>query len=210
LTKSPVVYFINKGNLVDENNLREMIMKILAVYGSPNKQGNTAKVADAVLAGLDKKYQVSKVYLYDKVIQNCRACEGANEFHKERYCQFDDDFTRELVPLINSADIIIISSPVWFGQITGILKTFIDRWYTYINDAFEIRILPGKKFITITSSAAPDDVFLSVSEYLNYWLTTFFKMEKIGSFHVGSMYESGLLTANSQYIVNATNLGSSI
>ncbi|MCF7911472.1 MAG: flavodoxin family protein [Candidatus Cloacimonetes bacterium] len=185
-------------------------MNILAVYGSPNKHGNTATVTDAILTGLCKKNQVDRVYLYDKVFHDCLACEEAKEFHKEKYCQFDDDFTRELIPLINTADLIIISSPVWFGQITGTLKTFIDRWYTYIEDDFNIRILPGKKFITITSSAAPDDVFKSVSDYLNYWLTTFFKMEQIGSFHFGSMYESGLLKVDSQIVIDATNLGNSL
>jgi len=185
-------------------------MEVLAIYGSPHQHGNTAKIADAVLAGLDKKHLINRVYLYDKNIQACTACEEANKFHKEKYCRHNDDFTLEIIPLINSADIIIISSPVWYGQITGILKTFIDRWYTYIDSDFSIRILPGKKFITITSSAAPDEVFLPVSEYLNYWLSTFFKMEKLGSFHIGSMFESGLLTENSPAIVKARELGASI
>jgi len=185
-------------------------MEILAIYGSPHKQGNTAKVTEAILAGLDKKHKVNRIFLFDKVVHDCIACEDAKKYHKERYCQFDDDFTREIVHLINSADILIVSSPVWYGQITGTLKTFFDRWYTYIDDDFSIRILPGKKFITITSSAAPDDVFLSVSEYLNYWLTTFFKMEKIGSIHFGNMFESGLLTDNSPVIIEAGRLGESI
>ena len=185
-------------------------MEVLAIYGSPHKHGNTAKITDAVLTGLDKKHLINRVYLYDKNIQACIACEKANEFHKEKYCRHNDDFTREIIPLINSADIIIISSPVWFGHITGTLKTFIDRLHTYINEEFEIRILPGKKYITITSSAAPDEVFLPVSEYLNYWFTTFFKMEMLGSFHIGSMFESGLLTENSPAIVQARELGAGI
>jgi len=183
-------------------------LNILAIYGSPNKQGNTAMITDSIIGSIGESNYSERVYLYDKRYEDCMACQNAENIHKKQYCIFIDDFTNYILPKINKADLLIISSPVYMGQITGKLKTLFDRWHTYITDDYSIRILPGKKFITVTTSAAPTERFQNVSDYLNSWLSDFFKMEKLASFHVGDLMESGSLMSNSQVLKEAKNLGS--
>lgn len=185
-------------------------MKILAIYGSPNKQGSTATIVDTILSSLDEKHQIERIYLYDREFNDCNACIDANTIHRKKFCIFDDWFREGIMPSINTADILIISSPVYMGQITGKLKTMFDRWHTYITPEFSIRILPEKKYIAVTASGAPEDVFKYVSEYLTGWLSDFFKMEKIAALHVGGMVDSNSLKPDNPVFQQAKEIGKGI
>ena len=162
-------------------------MKILAINGSPNPNGNTHNIAKAIMKGAEKNNHVCKeIQLYSLDINNCVACENSNEVHLEKDCIFDDDFKKVLLPAIREADLIIFSSPVYMGHITGKMKTMLDRFYTFVMKDFSMRDIPGKKFISITTSGAPTEVFKDVSEYMEKWLgKQFWGMEKAVVIHEG-------------------------
>lgn len=42
---------------------------------------------------------------------------------------WEEDAWPELWPAINEADIVIVGSPIWLGQISGVCKLLIDRLY---------------------------------------------------------------------------------
>jgi multimeric flavodoxin WrbA len=187
------------------------MMKIAAVYGSPAKDGNSAVLTDAILkAANENGHTAEKFYLYDLEIKNCLACEAAATYHKERYCIHDDDMTAKIIPALREADLIIIASPIYMGQITGITKTFLDRWYTFILQDYKIRFLTGKKFITVVTSAAPDKSFLKVTEYLNYWLSDFFQMTRFEQLHAGNLMGSGAVNKREDLLQKAAELGKKI
>ncbi len=169
-------------------------MNILSINGSPNKIGNTQNIVNAILKGTLKNGHSNKViHLYDLEMNDCIACKNAKQIHLEKDCIHDDDFRNILLPEIRKADLIILSSPVYIGQVTGKVKTMLDRWYTFIMKDFKIRDLPNKKFITVVTSGAPSSAFQDVSGYLERWLGEyFFKMEKIKVIHEGNFIgESG-------------------
>ena len=169
-------------------------MKILAINGSPNKFGNTHNIAKAIMKGAKKNDHSSKtIHLYYLKMNDCIACKDANKIHTEKDCVHDDDFRNILLPEIREADLIIFSSPVFMGHITGKMKTMFDRWYTFILKDFEIRDLDKKKFISIVTSGAPSKTFRDVSDYLEKWLGKFFfNLEKVAVIHEGDFTgESG-------------------
>ena len=186
-------------------------MKILAIFGSPNKEGNTASLSNAILEGAEEiGHSIRRFYLYDQEIKNCLDCEDAARLHKERLCIHDDVMTKEIIPAIEEADVLVISSPVYMGHITGVMKTFFDRWHTFIGDEFKMRIVPGKKFITIITSWASTDTFRNVSEYLDHWLCKFFQLEKITQIHEGDMKGSGFIKKKKELLKKAYEIGKSI
>jgi len=169
-------------------------MKILAINGSPNKKGNTHNIAKAIMRGAEKNNHSHKaIHLYDLKMNDCIACNNASKIHTAKDCVHNDDFRNILLPEIREADLIIFSSPVFMGHITGKMKTMFDRWYTFILKDFEIRDLENKKFISIVTSGAPSDTFKDVSDYLEKWLGKFFfNLEKIAVIHEGDFTgESG-------------------
>lgn len=169
-------------------------MKILSINGSPNKKGNTQNIVKAILRGASKNgHKYREIHLYDLNINDCLGCKDANQIHLAKDCVHDDDFKNILMPEIRNSDLIILSSPIYIGHITGKLKTMLDRWYSFILKDFKIRDLVGKKFIVVTTSAARSAEFCDVNDYLKRWLGEyFFQMEEVAAIHEGDFLgESG-------------------
>lgn len=186
-------------------------MKISAFYGSPKKDGNSATIVDSILEGAEKAgHEIERFYLYDLNFKGCTACENAEKIHLERMCIHEDDMKKQIIPKMIDSDLFVISSPVYMGHITGVTKTFFDRWCTFIGQDFSIRYLNGKKFVTVVTSGAPSEHFKKVSEYLDYWLTKFFKMEKSGQFHEGEMMGKKSILKKPEILKKAKEFGENL
>jgi len=102
-------------------------MKIVVINGSPRgKDGNTNVIVKSFLKGAQEVGAEARcIFLAEKEINHCRGCHicwtrGPGQ------CVISDD-TLEILTIMGSANIIIFASPVYFGNISGMLKTFMDR-----------------------------------------------------------------------------------
>lgn len=99
-------------------------MKVLAIVGSPRRKGNIEKLSTALLNGASEKgHVVEMVNLYDYRIEVCNGCWSCA---KQKKCYIKDDFYI-IAEKIESADVIVLASPIYWGNITGHMKTFFDR-----------------------------------------------------------------------------------
>ncbi|MEG6584799.1 flavodoxin family protein [Dendrosporobacter sp. 1207_IL3150] len=161
-------------------------MKVLAFVGSPRGNGNTARMVDAVCKGAAAVgHDIETINVTRLNIHDCTAC-CACKVGKVEYCALNDDM-QKLYPKIIEADCIVVGTPVYMGQMSGQLKNFFDRWYTFMDASYKIRYIPGKKYITVTASGAPAEIFQSLTDYLNHWLGTFFKMALIKNIVAGGL-----------------------
>jgi multimeric flavodoxin WrbA len=98
--------------------------KILGIVGSPRKKGNTDILVDKILEGArDAGADVEKIHLKGLTIKECDGCYVC---WQGKACPKKDDMNN-LYPLIETADVIVFGTPVyWFGP-TALLKAFIDR-----------------------------------------------------------------------------------
>ncbi len=102
-------------------------MKVLALNGSPRKNGNTAMLIDTVLAELQKNgIETERIQLGGKKIHGCTACMKCFE-NQNRHCSIDNDILNELVDKMIEADGIIIGSPTYFANVSTEVKALIDR-----------------------------------------------------------------------------------
>lgn len=103
-------------------------MKILAVNGSPRgKKSNTDKFLLPFLKGASKKgADVEEIYLSEKNITGCQGCFGC-WIKTPGKCLIKDDMTEELMQKINEADVLIFATPLYFFNMTGQMKIFVDR-----------------------------------------------------------------------------------
>lgn len=103
-------------------------MKILAIIGSPRKQGNTYKVTKLVeermqaTGGVEFEY----VFLKDLDLGMCRGCRLCMD-KGEEFCPMKDDRAM-LEQKMQSADGVIFASPTYVGNVSGLMKNFIDRF----------------------------------------------------------------------------------
>jgi multimeric flavodoxin WrbA len=99
-------------------------MKMLGIYGSPRKGGNTDILLDQALKGAaEAGAEVTSIRCCDLNISGCRECGGCSQIGK---CSQDDDM-QWVYPMLREADVIIIASPIFFYGITSQLKALIDR-----------------------------------------------------------------------------------
>jgi multimeric flavodoxin WrbA len=102
-------------------------MKVVAFNGSPRKEGNTTILIKRVFSELEKQgIETELVFLADKVIHGCIACDKCHE-NKDRRCAIKNDAANEYIEKMLGADGIILGSPVYFQDVTSEMKALIDR-----------------------------------------------------------------------------------
>lgn len=99
-------------------------MKILGLFGSPRRGGNTDLLLEEMLRGAQgQQAEIEKIFLSDWDISGCREC---------RRCEIDGncvilDQMQKLYPKLLQADYIILASPIFFYGVTAQAKRMIDR-----------------------------------------------------------------------------------
>lgn len=139
-------------------------MKVYAINGSPRGGHNTAKLLDSFLAGAasaGENVETRRVDLYTLAYKGCTECFACKVKNSPSYgkCAYKDDI-RELLWEVANADAVAFGSPVYFGDITGQLRCFLERLF-YPFTSFKKdsdRVIAPKKIPTafIYSMNAPE------------------------------------------------------
>lgn len=110
-----------------------MPFKIIGISGSPVKQGNTDTFLSTIMDNATEKgLDTDIVSLADMKIKNCIHCNYCLSKQKPgRYCSLNDD-AQQIYEKLETADIIVLASPVYFMRTSGMMATFIDRLGVFI------------------------------------------------------------------------------
>ena len=101
-------------------------MNVLAINGSPRKNGNTHHLLTEVLSVMNKKGIGSElIHIGGKKLNGCVACMKCKD-KKDGFCHKKNDLINEIIPKMVKADAILIGSPVYFADITSEVKALID------------------------------------------------------------------------------------
>jgi len=102
-------------------------MKVIALNGSPRKDGNTKILIDIVLGELEREGIETEFYqLGGRTIHGCKACYRCFE-NKDFRCAVKDDSANECIEKMVQAEGIILGSPTFFTDVTAEMKALIDR-----------------------------------------------------------------------------------
>lgn len=102
-----------------------MSKKVLILSGSPRKGGNSDLLCDEFARGAQEAgHDVEKIRVSEKKIAPCSACYYCRQ--SGGACVHKDDMAEVLQKMID-ADVLVLSSPVYFYSIDAQLKALIDR-----------------------------------------------------------------------------------
>lgn len=102
-------------------------MKIVAINGSPRRNGNTRLLLDSVLAPLQEEgWDAEVVQVGGKQMHGCRGCYSCIK-NQDRRCKYSDDEFNAVFEKMVQADAIVIGSPTYFADITAETKALVDR-----------------------------------------------------------------------------------
>lgn len=155
-------------------------MKVIAINGSPHKEGNTYLAIRMVLDQLEAVgIETEIVHVGGMPIRSCVGCGMCQKKARGKCSAFPDDGLNEVVEKIRQADGLLLGSPVHYAGISGVMKCFCDRLF-YLGSAEEeiLRHKVGAAVIAVRrtgGSAAWDTLqkYLQYTELMvatsNYW-----------------------------------------
>ena len=103
-----------------------IIMKVLMINGSPHSEGNTA-IALREMAQIfaQEGIEVKTMHIGNQAVRRCIACGNCA---KNGRCVFDDA-VNQAAPDFETADGLVIASPVYYASANVTLITFLDRLF---------------------------------------------------------------------------------
>lgn len=104
-------------------------MRIIGINGSPRKKWNTATLLEHALAGASAQGAATElIHLYDLRYQGCRSCFACKLKTGNSYgaCALGDDL-KPVLERIAAADALILGSPIYYGHVTGEMRSFLER-----------------------------------------------------------------------------------
>jgi NAD(P)H-dependent FMN reductase len=170
-----------------------MSRKVVAIVGSYRKGGTIDGAVEAILNGArERGAETHTIYLIDQHLEFCKNCrQCALKPGAERgACEQQDD----LEPILNeieTADAVVLGSPVNYGNVTAIFRTFMERligfaYWPWGQPAPAARIKrPARKAALVASSGMPGFLIPWLTG-TKYALRTTAKM--LGAKPVGSLW----------------------
>ncbi|MBQ3664362.1 MAG: flavodoxin family protein [Clostridia bacterium] len=100
--------------------------KVLLINGSPHEHGCTAEaLSEMVSVFTEEGIETEIVSVGKKAVRGCIACRSCFQTGK---CVFDD-IVNETAGKFESADGLVVGSPVYYGSPNGNLIAFLDRLF---------------------------------------------------------------------------------
>jgi len=177
--------------------------RILAVMGSPRRNGNTHILVSKIIEGARAGGAiVNELFLGDL---NIRECDGCHACSKGKECSKDDDM-RAMYATIIQSDVIIFGTPVyWYGP-TALMKAFIDR-FVYFNCPENRQKIKGLSAALAVPFEEDDlETARGVIEFFQKSLA-YLEIELLGQIIVPGVGEKGAIKSKSKSLQHAYDLG---
>jgi len=136
-------------------------MKVIAINGSPKRDGNTAAVIQIMAEELIcQSIETEVIHVGLGPVRGCTDCRFCSSAGQR--CAFNDDIVNEASEKMRQADGIILGSPVYYGGIAGTMKCFLDRVFFSGSSYFRGKVAAA--FVTVRRSGG----VTTVQQLLNY------------------------------------------
>ncbi len=142
-------------------------MKAVCLFGSPRNKGNSTTIAQYFLDRAEAMgAEITSYFLNELTYLGCQGCLKCKT--ESEKCVVEDELL-DVLDEVGNADLLVLTSPVYFGDVTSQLKGFIDRSFSYFVPNFfaapnPSRLAPGKKilFVLVQGDGDPskfDDIY---------------------------------------------------
>ena len=107
-------------------------MYVIGFNGSPRKTWNSAQMLESALEGAAAAgAETECIHLGELSFSGCRSCFACKRLGGKSFgrCAVQDDLTGPLARALE-ADAIVISAPVYFGDVPGMVRNLFERlWF---------------------------------------------------------------------------------
>ncbi len=157
---------------------------VLIISSSPRKNSNSLALAESFAKGAeDAGNSVELISLAGKKIEFCRGCFACQTTQR---CVIRDD-ADQIEQKMQEADILVFASPIYYYEMSGQLKTMLDRGNPLYPSDYKFRQ------VFFLSSAAEDEegVDSRAVEGVKGWVKCFSKAVFSGKVFAGGVTAAG-------------------
>jgi hypothetical protein len=179
-----------------------MSKNILVISTSLRNNSNSEILADSFIAGAESTgNHVEKITLKDKSIAFCKGCLACQ---KTKKCIINDDAV-EMADKMCNADIIVFATPIYYYEMSGQMKTLLDRANSLYTRDYKFRD------IYMLSTAAEDESYVPEKAIsgLEGWIDCFEKAHLAGTVFAGGVGDAGDI-ANHPMLQKAYDIGKAV
>ena len=140
-------------------------MKIVSLLGSPRTESNSSAIANHFLkTAANMGAEIVTYELNRLTYRGCQGCYACKT--KLDRCVLNDGLS-DVLAAVQDADLVVLASPVYYGDITSQLKGFIDRTFSYLVPDYRTnsqpsRLAPKKLVFVLTQGQPDEDAFADI------------------------------------------------
>ncbi len=180
--------------------------KILAVVGSPRRNGNTHLLISRLLEGAREKGAHTSIVLLGEL--RIAECDGCHACWQGRECSKHDDMNT-LYPRIMETDVLVFGTPVyWYGP-TALMKACIDRFVYFNFPENRSRIAGKSAALVIPLEETDPDAWAPVTDFFARSLQ-YLEMNIAGAVIAPGVGARGEITEHPELLQAAYELGKSL
>ncbi|MCI2069053.1 MAG: flavodoxin family protein [Bacilli bacterium] len=180
-----------------------MNKKIVIVSASLRSGSNSETLAQEVARGASENgNSVVFLSLKDKDIRFCRGCLACQKTGK---CAIKDDVA-SLLPLISSADVLVFATPIYYYEMSGQLKTFLDRLNPLYGTDYRFRDV---YFLSVSADES-DEAAERAIHGLQGWIDCFPNCSLKATIHFGGINDPLAAKKNQSDLKKAYDFGKAI
>ena len=179
--------------------------RIMILNGSPRPNGNTQELIKAFTKGAEANgNEVVRFDLQKMNIHGCLGCCNGGKDNDNPCVQKDD--MAKIYPEYIKADVIVLSSPMYYWGISGQLKCAFDRLFA-VAEMNESYANPKKECALLMAAEGADaDNFAPVKAFYE-GLTSNLGWKNLGIVYAGGNMDAGAILKKPEQIREAENLG---
>lgn len=144
------------------------MLKVVAINGSPKKDGNTAQILEGMAQEFAKEsIEMQILHIGHKTIRGCFGCGGCYTHKDDKCVAKDEPIVNEAIAIMKEADGIILGAPVHFAGIPGTMKAFLDRVFYAAGPNKLFRHKVGASIVAVRRSGGVT-TFDQLNHFINY------------------------------------------
>lgn len=176
--------------------------RVVVISTSLRVRSNSDLLAEQFMKGAESAgHQVQKVELLGKQIEFCRGCFACAKLGR---CIIDDD-VNGIMEKVMKADVIVWATPIYYYEMSGQMKTLIDRMNAMYDRDYRFR----EVYLLTTAAEDEDSVPQRAEAGLTGWIDCYPKARLAGTLFCGGVNEPNEIQGNAK-LEEAFELGKSV
>ena len=127
-------------------------MKVVVLNGSPRRGGVVSQLLGHVAANLPEGCRVEEIFVHDLRVKPCSGCMRCRTLGR---CVLPEDDAHRVAELLRGADALVVGSPCYWGNMSGVLKVLFDRVvYVMLEErehGWPVPLNKGKRAVVVTA-----------------------------------------------------------